>query len=112
MSTAFADEVIFMNEKAGLSGPAIARAVGAQHSTVRSWLNGSRSPSSKSGERVAELSSIVERLMSVMDPDYIQVWLIKPVPALDFRKPIDVIREGGYLEVSRIVSAMESPPAS
>jgi len=50
--------------------------------------------------------------MRVMDPSYISIWMRKPIPALDDRKPLDVIRDGDYREVSRIVAALESPPAS
>jgi uncharacterized protein (DUF2384 family) len=113
MSSAFVDEVIFIHEKGHLSGPDIARATGAADSTVRSWLARTRTPSRRdAAEHIAELSAIVERLMRVMVPAYIPVWMRKPIPALGDRKPLDVIGEGGYREVSRIVTALESPPAA
>ena len=47
-----------------------------------------------------------------MDPEYIPVWMNKPVPALDDRKPIELISGGEYLRVARIVSALEEPVAT
>ena len=114
MTLAIVEEVVYVHEKAQLSGHDIARATGAADSTVRSWLAGKRNPtrSNQVAERLIELSAIVERLMQVMNPSYISIWMKKPIPALDDRKPLDVIRDGDYREVSKIVAALESPPAS
>jgi hypothetical protein len=68
---------------------------------VRAWLRGSRSPSGVRAERLAELSSLVERLARVMESSYVPVWLRKPVPLLDDDKPLDVIAAGA----SGLVSA-------
>jgi hypothetical protein len=47
-------------------------------------------------ERLAERSSLVERLARVIRLTYIPVWLSKPIPALDDDKPIDRIAQGDY----------------
>ncbi len=47
-----------------------------------------------------------------MDAEYIPVWMNKPVPALDDRKPLDLISKGEYLRVARVVSALEEPVAT
>jgi len=113
MTSAFAQEAVYVHEAAKLNGIDIARATGVADSTARAWLAGTRSPSrSHAAERLIELSAIVERLVRLMDPDYIAVWLRKPIPALDDRKPLDVIREGDYREVSKLVAALESPTAA
>jgi hypothetical protein len=65
---------------------------GAARSTARAWLAGSRTPTGSRAERLVELSALVERLMGVMDPSHIAVWLRKPVPALGGDKPLDVNR--------------------
>ena len=57
-----------------------------------------------------ELSALVERLARVMEPSYIAVWLRRPVPALQERKPIDVIASGNYMQVAELVSALEEAP--
>lgn len=114
MTLAIVEEVIYVHEKAHLSGHDIARATGAADSTVRSWLARTRSPSRSNEvvERLIELSAIVERLMRVIDPSYVSIWMRKPIPALDDRKPLDMIRNGDFRDVSKIVAALESPPAS
>jgi uncharacterized protein (DUF2384 family) len=112
MVSAFAEEAVYVHEVANLNGADIARATGVAGSTARAWLAKTRSPGrARAAERLVELSAIVERLVRIMDPEYIPVWLRKPNPALDDDKPLDVIREGGYRRVARIVAALESPPA-
>lgn len=58
---------------------------------------------------MAELSAAVERLALVIDPDYIPVWLRKPIFALDDEKPLDVLARGEYRRLSRVISELESP---
>jgi hypothetical protein len=82
MATAFADEAVRIHEVAHLSDAQIGRAVGAAPSTVRDWFARRSSPTGKRAERVAELAEIVDRLARVIEPDYIPVWLSKPIEAL------------------------------
>lgn len=84
---------------------------GAAPSTVRGWLAQRSSPTGKRAERVAELSAIVDRLARVMTPDYIPVWLSKPIEALDDEKPVDLIARGEYRRVAQLLSSLESPGA-
>lgn len=112
MSMAFADEVAYVRELAHLSDEDIARATGAGVSTVGSWLRRTRCPTGARADRVAELSAIIERLAEAIDPEYIPVWLHKPLAALDDEKPLDVLSRGEYRRVSRVISALESPVAS
>ena len=109
MATAFAVEATHVQKTGHLSAGDIARATGANETTVRAWLRGSRSPSGVRAERLAELSSIVERLARVMEPSYVPVWMRKPVPLLDDDKPLDVIAAGDYRRVSRVLASLESP---
>jgi hypothetical protein len=46
-----------------------------------------------------------------MDPDYIIVWLTRPLEALDDDKPIDLIGRGEFRRVARIISELEDPGA-
>jgi putative toxin-antitoxin system antitoxin component (TIGR02293 family) len=111
MATAFAQEAVRIHTLAHLSDAQIARAVGAAPSTVRDWLARRTSPTGRRAERLAELAEIVDRLLRVMEPDYIVVWLSKPVEALDDRKPLELIAAGKARSVARIVSELESPGA-
>jgi transcriptional regulator with XRE-family HTH domain len=112
MTTAFAEEAVHVRETGHLSDREIARATGAAPSTVREWLSQRRSPTGARAERLAELSSIVERLAVVIRPSYIPVWMNKPLPALNDDKPIDRIASGDYRAVAQLISGLEDPGAS
>lgn len=112
MATGFATEAAYIRDLGKLETADISRATGADESTVRAWLRGSRSPSGRYAERLAELSVVVERLVNVMRDDYVRVWLLKPNLALGDEKPIDLVPQGGYHHVSRVIAAMETTPVS
>jgi uncharacterized protein (DUF2384 family) len=111
MATAFAGEAAHIQQIGHLTVPDIARATGANETTVRAWLRDDRSPSGIRAERLVELSSIVERLVRVMQATYVPVWMRKPIPLLDDDKPLDVIAAGDYRRVSRVVAGLEAPGA-
>ena len=111
MATAFASEAGHIREIGHLTVPDIARATGANETTVRAWLRDERSPSGAYAERLVELSSIVERLVRVMQPTYVPVWMRKPVALLEDDKPLDVIAAGDYRRVSRVLAGLEASGA-
>jgi transcriptional regulator with XRE-family HTH domain len=111
MPTAFASEAAHIRDTGNLTVPDIARATGANDTTVRAWLRGDRSPSGTYAERLAELSAIVERLVRVMEPTYVPVWMRKPIALLDDDKALDVIAVGDYRRVSQAVAGLESTGA-
>jgi uncharacterized protein (DUF2384 family) len=111
MATAFAAEAARIRDVGHLSDRQISQAVRAAPSTVRDWFSGRSSPTGIRAERVAELGEIVDRLTRVMEPDYIPVWLSKPVEALGDQKPIQLIRQGKATRVARVISGLESPGA-
>lgn len=112
MAIGFANEAAHIKEIGELSTADIARGTRSDESTVRAWLNETRSPSAERAERLVELSSIVERLTQVISPVYVPVWLHKPNMLLGDEKPLDVIAEGGYRRVSAVVSALEDSAVS
>ena len=96
-----------------LSSEDIAAATGAAPSTARAWVALKRIPSGARAQRIAELSSISERLLRVMDPEYIPVWMNKPVPALDGQKADRAdLPEASTCASLGIVSALEEPIAT
>jgi hypothetical protein len=109
---AFAEEATFVHERAHLSTADIATVTGAAPSTVRAWLAHARIPSGERARRLAELSSIAERLLRVMDANYIPVWFSKPIPALHDEKPLDLMARGDYMPVARVIAELESPTFS
>lgn len=110
-SPAFAEEASFIHQKAYLSNKDIAIATGAAESTARAWVAQTRVPSGERARRLVELSSIVEQLLRVLDPEYIPVWLNKPIPALNHQKPLDLIARGRYRRVAELVASLEEPVA-
>ena len=87
----------------------IGRALGASPATVAAWRARRQVPRGQRARRLVELSALVERLVRVLEPEYVPVWLNKPMPALDDDKPIDRIADGDYRSVSRIIAELESP---
>ena len=112
MAVSFAAEAGRARELGHLTETDIARATGVAPSTARAWLAGTRSPTGERAERLIELAAMVERLAAVIRPDYIPIWLRKPVPALDDDKPLDVIAAGSYRRVAELISGLEDPGAS
>ncbi|MGH9056783.1 MAG: helix-turn-helix domain-containing protein [Acidimicrobiales bacterium] len=106
---AYAEEARYVRREGHLSDRDIARATGAGPSTVGAWVRGTREPSGVRAERLVELAAMVERLVRVVKPEYVPVWLNKPVPALDDQKPMELIAAGGYREVAKIISELEAP---
>jgi len=111
MATSFASEAAHIQETGHLSVSDMARATGANDTTVRAWLRDDRSPSGTYAERLAELSSLVERLVHAMAPEYVPVWMRKPIPLLDDAKPLDVIASGEYRRLSRVIAGLEASGA-
>ena len=112
MAVSLAAEAGRARELGHLTEADIARATGVAPTTARAWLAGTRSPTGERAERLIELAAMVERLAAVIRPDYIPIWLRKPVPALDDDKPLDVIAAGGYRRVAGLISGLEDPGAS
>lgn len=90
----------------------IGEAVGARPSTVRDWLHGRSSPTGPRARRLAELAEITDRLTRIIEGDYIPVWLVKPVEALDNRTPLELVAAGQARDVARLISPLESPGAA
>src|SRR2546428_6111495 len=105
--TAFADEVRRVRTL-GVGTNDIAVAVGAQPATVNAWARATRRPTGAKRERFMELVALVDRLERVMSPRYVPLWLLKPVPALDDRRPLALLSKGRYRDVSKVVPEPEN----
>jgi len=47
-----------------------------------------------------------------MEPDYIPVWLNRPLEALDDDKPAERLARGDYRSIATLVAALEYPGVS
>ena len=106
MTTAIVEEVRRVRD-AGVGTADIARATGADRSTVSAWIRDARTPTGDRRDRVIELAAAVERLSRVMRPSYVPIWLAKPNEALDDARPIDLIARGRFRAVARIIAELE-----
>ena len=105
--TAFADEIKRVRDL-GVGTGDIAVAVGAQPATVNAWARATRRPTGEKRTRFLELVALIDRLERVMSASYVPLWLLKPVPALDDRRPLDLLARGRYRDVSRLVAELEN----
>lgn len=110
--TALAFEARRVHDAARLSDSVIAAATGAKPSTVRDWLNGRSSPTGLRADRLIELSAMTDRLVRVMDADYISVWLNRPLEVLDDDKPVELLARGDYRRVAQLIAELEYPGVS
>jgi hypothetical protein len=105
--TGFADEVRRV-QRLGVGTSDIAVAVGAQPATVNAWARATRRPTGAKRERLMELVALVDRLERVMQPRYVPLWLLKPVPALNDKRPLELLSKGRYRDVSKVVAELEN----
>jgi hypothetical protein len=96
-----------VHEDLHLTDRLLAVATGAAPSTARDWLAGRSGPTGERAERLIELVEITDRLSRIMEPDYIPVWLSRPIEALDDDKPIELLGRGEYRRVAQVISELE-----
>lgn len=101
-----------VHDQARLSDRQIAAATGAKPSTVRDWLCGRSAPSGTRADRLIELGAMVDRLARVMQPDFIPIWLTRPIEALEDEKPVQVLARGEYRRIARLIAELEYPGVS
>ena len=106
-ATAYAHEVRRVRVL-GVATTDIASATGAEQGTVTAWARASRRPAGIYRQRLLELVSLLERLVTVMDPDAVPLWLQKPLRVLDDDRPLDALAAGRYREVSKLVAELEN----
>jgi hypothetical protein len=83
-----------LQDHAGVGERDIALLTQKETRTVRRWLAGVE-PKGDSAERIDELRAIVSVLGELLDSDGIAAWLRNRNPALEFKRPLDILAEGG-----------------
>jgi len=89
-----------------LDAASVARILGKDSKTVQRWLRFETKPRWDARELVLALNVVLERLSSIVEPDSAEDWLYTPVPALDNRRPADLIREGESRRVLDLIDAV------
>jgi putative toxin-antitoxin system antitoxin component (TIGR02293 family) len=93
-------------EEAEIDTTGVARILSKDAKTVRRWLASEAAPRWEVKETVLALNVVLERLADVVEPGSAEEWLFTPVPALENRRPVDLIRDGHYREVLDLIDAM------
>lgn len=94
-----------------VDAPDVGRVLGTSSRSVTRWVEGA-SPRRGNEERLLELKAVVDVLRQVMRDEPARLWLRSPVPALDYRKPIELVERGEYrLVIGAILSIGEGVTA-
>jgi putative toxin-antitoxin system antitoxin component (TIGR02293 family) len=90
----------------------IARAIDAAPRSVARWLADESTPRRDTEERLLELKAVLDLATRVLRPEVARLWLRSPVPALDYQKPLDLIRAGQWrLVVDELLALAEGVTA-
>ena len=84
----------------------LARILGASPRTVARWLQAETAPRRDTRERILELVAVLNALSKTVHGQTAYDWLYSPIPALEHRKPADLLAEGRYREVLGAVDAL------
>jgi transcriptional regulator with XRE-family HTH domain len=80
------------------SDAALARACGVHRSTIARWKQG-EAPAPENARMLRELATVVSRLAEHHDAEQIAGWILGESTALAGRRPVDILRAGGLVEV-------------
>ena len=84
----------------------LARILNASPRTVARWLQSETVPRRDTRERILELVAVLHALSKTVHGQTAYDWLFSPIPALDHRKPADLLAEGRYREVLGAIDAL------
>ncbi len=84
----------------------LARLLGASPRTVARWLQEETAPRRDTRERILELVAVLNALSKTVHGQAAYDWLYSPIPALEHRKPADLLAEGRYREVLGAIDAL------
>jgi uncharacterized protein (DUF2384 family) len=87
----------------GLQYKQIARVLGADESTLHRWRTGETEPSRAYLARLEALEEFLRELFLTLRPDGARAWLETPVPALEDRRPLDLLLEGRIEPLTRLL---------
>ena len=77
----------------------VARICGVNIRSVQRWRLGSVDPKRAALERLLELRAVLDLVSAVYRPEGAAIWLRSPVPDLGYSVPVDLIRDGEFMQV-------------
>ncbi|CAN5686380.1 MAG: DUF2384 domain-containing protein [Gemmatimonadota bacterium] len=93
----------------GLTLKQIAQAVNADESTLHRWRSGVMMPSPVFLARLEALDELAREMRSAFrNEEYARQWLLREIPSLKGRRPIDLILEGRAETLTGMLYALNS----
>jgi putative toxin-antitoxin system antitoxin component (TIGR02293 family) len=77
----------------------IARVLDTSQRSVQRWSAQDAVPRREAEERLLEIGAVVELAVRALPEESARLWLRAPIAELGWRKPLDVIRDGGFRQV-------------
>lgn len=93
-------------ERSSIDAAGVARILDRDPKTVARWLRHDTLPRWQTREQLLALNVLLERLAQVIAPAAAEEWLFTPVPALDYDRPVDLVRAGQHKRVLALIDAL------
>jgi hypothetical protein len=93
-------------KRSSIDASGVARILDRDPKTVVRWLRQDTLPRWQTREQLLALNVLLERLAQVMAPTSVEEWLFTPVPALDYDRPVDLVRSGQHKRVLALIDAL------
>lgn len=93
-------------QRTAMDATGVARILEKDPRTVLRWLREGAVPQWETRELLLALNVVLERLGNVVEPGAAEDWLFTPVPALDYARPVDLIRAGDHRRVLALIDAL------
>jgi transcriptional regulator with XRE-family HTH domain len=91
---------------AGIPPDQLARLTGKSERTAQRWLAGETAPRGETRLLLAEISEVINEFKRTFPGGDVSDWIDHRDPNLDFRRPIDLIREGDTRRVLGLLLAI------
>lgn len=88
----------------------IGEIVGASERSIQKWAAGTARPEGSKRDRLLELQYVIEELSDVYKPEGVEIWLHSRQRALKDQRPLDVLKNGEFQTVLRLVQRLAGGP--
>lgn len=95
-----------LRDASGLTFEEIAQATGVKLRQVQNWAAGAHRPDRARSDRLLRLKYVIDLLSEVYLPEGVDIWLHGPHRALDGRRPIDLLAEDDFSEVTTLAQRL------
>lgn len=102
------EQIVRDLQEASLTQDEVAAVVQTNIRSVQNWAGGRTKPRADARDRLLELHYIVRKLREFLTPDGVEVWLHSRNSWLDDRKPVDILAEGHFDEVLRVIAQISN----